>query len=500
MGKAAIVSHLGAGKYSVKLVLHREHIAEKITDLTAQLIVLDASIEALDPTADGYKASLGKLTAIRLSCSKKKAYLKDPLHVPIDPTLEAWCADLSTALAGDVGTIEIPGERGAVLIQPGYGGNAVYDDERDGQLQPTVGSRSASATFYNMAILPGWQKWMPTYRFGTITGITEPPVSCDIDLDAAISSAQSLGVNQATTLSDVPFEYMSFDGTIFSVGDEVVIEFQGQDWSRPQVVGFKHNPRGGFEFVFKLTRGDGLLLDTSTPPSFSLYNSSRNYVDTTDPVYDESTECWSFSLADPEDADPLGYFVFYDVENGIETQYPYRYKSVDQYQSVDLIPFAAYEDTIPYYKVLSAPAWTTDPLFYRFYHSTYQTLGNPVTASYSRRIASSVPIAVKFGFRIEDVGVWIAGLYGPISGSGNPYNGVVVTSGGVSATRHDGDTNGENYTSEQGFSLTGQDYGFTITMTVIGSILRYYGEAWVWFDCTLLAWDSNSVWNLVYCY
>ena len=243
MGKAAIVSHLGAGKYSVKLALHREHIAEKITDLTAQLIVLDASIAALDPAAEGYEASLEKLTALKLSCEKKKAYFKDPLHVPIDPTLEAWCADLSTALAGDVGTIEIPGERGAVLIQPGYGGNAVYDDERDGQLQPTVGSRSASATFYNMAMLPGWQKFKPTYRFGVITAINHTTDICDLTLEASVSSVRSLNVNQSNSLSDVTIEYMDGAEDVFEVDDEVLVKFHGQDWDNPRVIGFKHDPK-----------------------------------------------------------------------------------------------------------------------------------------------------------------------------------------------------------------------------------------------------------------
>jgi predicted transglutaminase-like cysteine proteinase len=45
------------------------------------------------------------------------------------------------------------------------------------------------------------------------------------------------------TLSDVPIKYMECNAGAFKVGDSVVIEFQGQDWNGPQVVGFNVNPQ-----------------------------------------------------------------------------------------------------------------------------------------------------------------------------------------------------------------------------------------------------------------
>jgi len=36
---------------------------------------------------------------------------------------------------------------------------------------------------------------------------------------------------------------MECNGAAFEEGDEVVIEFQGQDWNNPRVIGFKENPK-----------------------------------------------------------------------------------------------------------------------------------------------------------------------------------------------------------------------------------------------------------------
>jgi len=355
MGKGEIISHLGSGKYSVKLALHREHITAKISDLAAQIIVLDNSIAALDPAAEGYEASLEKLTALKLSCEKKKAYLENPSHVPDDPTLDAWCADLTEDLSGEVGTIEVPGERGTVLIQPGEGGNAVYDANRDGQLQPAVGSRSAPATFYNLAMLPGWQKFKPTYRYGTISNIDTVLDTCDVALEAAISSQQDLGVNQGTTLTGISVDYMSCNASAFTEGDEVLVEFVGQVWSGAKVVGFKDNPKG-CGWSLKLTRGDGTLITEASGLLGHIYlcNSDGDRLSITTPVYNVASEEWDFDLKYAEDEDVNGYWLSYTCDDNLtETQYPYKYKSVDKEQNEDLIYRGSYEDVIPYSKVVT---------------------------------------------------------------------------------------------------------------------------------------------------
>jgi|GEM_PF-3129103 len=89
---------------------------------------------------------------------KKIACLQD--HRQEHPVFSAWCAGLTEDLPGDVGTIEVPGERGSILIQPGHNGGAAYSQGRDGTLVP-VSSISPAAAFYSPAMKPGWQKWMP---------------------------------------------------------------------------------------------------------------------------------------------------------------------------------------------------------------------------------------------------------------------------------------------------------------------------------------------------
>ncbi|MBN1548468.1 MAG: hypothetical protein JW902_17595 [Syntrophaceae bacterium] len=159
---------------------------------------------------------------------------------PENPVLSAWCADLTENQTGTVGTIELPGERGTFLIQPGHNGNAVYSSTRDGILAPGS-SLSPAGAFYNLAMKPGWQKWKPTYRFGTITAIEDD--TCSVSLEGASNSETGLGVNQSGSLSDVSISYMQCNGTAFEKGDEVVIEFQGQGWRSPRVIGFRENPK-----------------------------------------------------------------------------------------------------------------------------------------------------------------------------------------------------------------------------------------------------------------
>ena len=122
--------------------------------------------------------------------NRKKNFTK---ALPEDPEIDAWCADLSEDLSGAVGTIEIGGqlETGKVLIRPGYDGRADFDAGRDGQLMHFLAMRPWLA-IYNFVLMPGWQRWMPTYRVGTITEIDED--TCSVTIDSVISIHQGLDV------------------------------------------------------------------------------------------------------------------------------------------------------------------------------------------------------------------------------------------------------------------------------------------------------------------
>jgi len=228
MGKGTIVSGGTDGNYQLQVNYNTDRATAEIAALNAKI----TELQALLPD---------DIIALKItSCEKRIEYLNN--NIPADPTQQAWCADLTEDLSGEVGTIEVPGEVGTVLIQPGYSGNAVYNSARDGQLFPSVVTKPAQ-TFYNLAMLPGWQKWKPTFRFGTITDINFVADTADVTLDAATSSQKSINVNQASALSDVVIDYLACNADAFTIGDKVLIKFTDQNWANPVIIGFKDNPR-----------------------------------------------------------------------------------------------------------------------------------------------------------------------------------------------------------------------------------------------------------------
>ena len=246
MGKGIIKSGGADGFYNVELTFEREGLDKIISSIDAHIEALTSVIDIMD---EGTEKELLKLE--RNSYIKKKEYLQN--NMPEDPTVSAWCADLTENITGNVGTIEVPGERGIVQIQPGYANNSTYDSIRDGQLQPSIASTPA-ATFYNLAMLPGWQKWKLTYRYGVISNIDTDANTCDVKLNEVESSQQNLNINQELNLTGIAVSYMNCDSIAFEDGDNVLVKFVGQTWSGAQVVGFKDNPKAcEYEFYIRPT-------------------------------------------------------------------------------------------------------------------------------------------------------------------------------------------------------------------------------------------------------
>lgn len=163
----------------------------------------------------------------------------------------AWCADYTEGLTGEVATIEVNGDDNQTIIRPGYDGNTTYNANRDGILQPTKLMTPAQA-FSNYARMPGWQKWKPTYRIGTILAIAED--TCSVQLDEALSTRQAININQEEALENIEIDYMHCNGVVFQIGDRVVVEFSGMDWSNKKVIGFESNPKecpNRFFFIFE---------------------------------------------------------------------------------------------------------------------------------------------------------------------------------------------------------------------------------------------------------
>jgi hypothetical protein len=289
MGKGTISTNMGQGHYTIALNRDQKRITKRLEVIVARLAVLPGLILGHEAARDAaeieynlavsalntiitdmkahpteikkYEAQLATQTKVILEKEKiwrawilacNNANLEYTALVLeqgqlngtelADPVVSAWCADLTTNLTGIVGTIEVPGERGLVNIKPGYQSGQVYDSAKDGQLQP-VKAGTPSSVAYNFAMFPGWQKWKPTYRYGTITAIDYDADTATVLLDVVYSSAKNIPINQAPTLTGVPVEYMECNAGAFSVGDKVLVKFTDQDWTKPKVVGFKVNPK-----------------------------------------------------------------------------------------------------------------------------------------------------------------------------------------------------------------------------------------------------------------
>ena len=197
MGLGEIQSHISAGQYNVKLTYaYRSRIQTRLDAYAAQIASLDAQIANPATPAD----RLPVLRLQRAAMQRNWDYYNNAM--PADPTVEAWCCDLTEDLTGNVGTIEIPGEPVTILVRPGYDSRAVYTAARDGQLMPAIAGGTYQV-LWSWMLLPGWQRHKPTYRLGTIGAIDYDAHTATVCLDPAFSSQQSLPVvDGASSLAD----------------------------------------------------------------------------------------------------------------------------------------------------------------------------------------------------------------------------------------------------------------------------------------------------------
>lgn len=279
VGRATILEAKGQGLYSIALDYGTTEINTQIAFFQQTITELEASLPGIDDEIDDANAARlsaqselnaaialqdgdtgkgavneanGKLLQalatldllqaqkgrVQVSVSNLQARLEELQALQLTDTRDAWCADYTDEASGSVATIEIRGEQPAVLVAP----EAPAPAAGDGALTQRL-AMSPSATFINWAILPGWQKYSPTFRVGELTAVDVQNDLGDVALDPAISSAQTLDINQAESLSAVPIEYMNCNAAVFEVGDRVVVKFENQDWSQPKIIGFESNPK-----------------------------------------------------------------------------------------------------------------------------------------------------------------------------------------------------------------------------------------------------------------
>lgn len=198
---------------------------------------------------------LATLQAEYLSVISREAELTR-LKNSLDTPVMAWCADYTEALSGTVATLEVPGEvnpriGGGLNIRPGFLTHAAWEAQY-GKVQ--MGTALSPACFaWNLTMLMPWMKWMPLWRYATVTGRTG--VTLDVSLAPIISKASSYLAHQTDfntpwvgSMTGVQVEYMTCGAAVFEIGDEVIVEFRREgegplEYYEPFVIGFKQEPK-----------------------------------------------------------------------------------------------------------------------------------------------------------------------------------------------------------------------------------------------------------------
>ena len=240
--------------------------------------------------------------------------------------LRVWCADLTEDLTGKVDTIEVNGAPLQILVGPG-GRNELQQDGSAGKLCNIMAMSSAQAALA-WALLPGWQKWRPTYRVGTITAIDYEADTATVILREPVSVAQGLNINQSNELKDISVEYMECNAKAFVIGDDVMVEFQGQEWeSDPTVIGFETNPQpcstgdvfvcGSNDWENGNLFAPGKVLRIESDSGDVVWTANNNidaFIRTVAAAMD-GVYCGSLNAMDP-DITSRGALVKYDIESG----------------------------------------------------------------------------------------------------------------------------------------------------------------------------------------
>ncbi|MFP5259292.1 MAG: transglutaminase-like cysteine peptidase, partial [Acidobacteriota bacterium] len=251
MGTAKIVTNLGHCMYSVEVVKDTTRIAEakqRCSDgisraesdmltaeqdeanaqadilaageaLTAAIVAangnaMDAAVIAAQDRQTTAAQALERAQSAKAVAKLKKVAFEKELAtydtVQISESRDIWCADATEDLqpGETVGTVEINQESAQMLIRPA---GAAPDSILELGL-----ANAAAATYLNWSMLPGVQRWRPTYRVGTIKEVDYDADTCVVCLDDARSSAQNIKINpdgvECETQKDGPQGFVDFCG------------------------------------------------------------------------------------------------------------------------------------------------------------------------------------------------------------------------------------------------------------------------------------------------
>jgi len=129
------------------------------------------------------------------------------------------------------------------ITYPEYNWNIrLATSDASGKLVSSIAMTPASV-FYNCAMESGHLKWKPIWRYGTLTAVETYNGSVSLsNNDRNIYNNENLDINETATLENVTFEYPPCQGSVFNIGNEVLIRFIGFDRTQPRIIGFRRSP------------------------------------------------------------------------------------------------------------------------------------------------------------------------------------------------------------------------------------------------------------------
>jgi hypothetical protein len=235
IAKIAVVVGIAQDTYItiVSAVPFNQGAAEDaLKDLTEKMAVLAKSRGKAQPLSSN-------LTKLKFQLSSLRKRAAGYVNSVVSLTKDCYSADLNVLQPGQVVQMcEVNGEFDQVVIAPA--GGAIVPSVIGYPVARDICSPEQS--YFNVAILPGWQKFKPTYRVGEITSINWDTNTCSVSLLNLTSSAQRLSVNQEDTLNDLAIVYMTCGARSFSLGSRVLVEFGNQVWQSGRVIGYADKP------------------------------------------------------------------------------------------------------------------------------------------------------------------------------------------------------------------------------------------------------------------
>ena len=129
-----------------------------------------------------------------------------------------------------------------------------------------------------------------------------------------------------------------------------MVKFEGQSGSAPKVIGFESNPKP-CGFVFRLTRSDGVLLDSSQSVGIAVFDSSGVAAATTSAFHPNpetpSLGYWAVHFLPNTPIDAAGYWAEFSAAHCDTTQYHGIVDSGQMRQPSSLIKVGTYIDVLP---------------------------------------------------------------------------------------------------------------------------------------------------------